>query len=343
MKKILIVKLGAIGDLFYALPAVTKIKSTVPGSTVDWLVSSSLAPALSSFSEIDHIIAWDPKNLYTGSLLDKLTALRRLRSAAPHHYDAIFLLHRHPGYLAALWGKGPIFTLNRKKNFKNLGVTSVGIPPGTIHESLAIEKVIDLYLVAEGHTVSTPWLKSNRIHGEEILLHIGGGQNNFVQFELKQWPYWHQLVGKILAETNLKLTLIGSKSDQDFLKNWKLPDNERLTNLVGKTSLPELIEIIKKARLVIGTDSGPLHIADQMGVPAVGIFGPTNPVVWGLISPGSKVIVHRVPCHPCYKDNGIFPPCPYDHRCMVELSPDIVMQEVKKKLNLSPLAPGPHN
>ena len=57
--------------------------------------------------------------------------------------------------------------------------------------------------------------------------------------------------------------------------------NREIINLVGRTSLAELTAILKGAQLVVGNDSGPLHIAAALGVPVIGLYGPTNPVVVG--------------------------------------------------------------
>jgi ADP-heptose:LPS heptosyltransferase len=62
-----------------------------------------------------------------------------------------------------------------------------------------------------------------------------------------------------------------------------------------------------------------MHLAAAAGVPTVGIFGPTNPAVWGPAGPGHLVVRHIVPCQPCYKDDGVLPGCAWAHRCMRDL------------------------
>ena len=107
-----------------------------------------------------------------------------------------------------------------------------------------------------------------------------------------------------------------------------LPKNP-IVSLVGKTTFLELLVILKAAHRFIGVDSGPLHFADSLGVPTLGLYGPTSEVSWGLLGTNSQTFREPIPCSPCYRDTGEFPTCPYElNRCMTGLTPERVLQQI---------------
>ena len=90
-------------------------------------------------------------------------------------------------------------------------------------------------------------------------------------------------------------------------------------NLCGKTKLREAMALIERCELFITNDSGLMHVAAAFDVPLVAIFGSTNPITTGPSSPTSRVVRVPIPCSPCLK-----PRCPEDHRCMKEITVDMV-------------------
>ena len=93
-------------------------------------------------------------------------------------------------------------------------------------------------------------------------------------------------------------------------------------DLCGKSTLAELVAVIAGARIVVANDSGPLHIADALDIPLVGVFGPTRPEIVGPFRRTDGVIWAPLPCLGC----GIkrLPWCPLAHRCMEGLGAEDV-------------------
>jgi 3-deoxy-D-manno-octulosonic-acid transferase/heptosyltransferase-1 len=98
-------------------------------------------------------------------------------------------------------------------------------------------------------------------------------------------------------------------------------------NLGGQTTLRELACLYRKARLVVSTDSGPMHLAAAVGTPVVALFGPTDPARTGPYGPGHQVIQASLDCAPCLKRQ-----CP-TRRCMAEISVDKVFRVVEEILS----------
>jgi heptosyltransferase II len=95
------------------------------------------------------------------------------------------------------------------------------------------------------------------------------------------------------------------------------------TDLTGTTTLAQLAAHMCQCQAVIAHDSGPLHLAALLGVPAIGIFGPTESAHTAPIGRQHTVVRRHVECSPCFLHE-----CPLDHRCMRELAPERVAEAV---------------
>jgi lipopolysaccharide heptosyltransferase II len=82
-------------------------------------------------------------------------------------------------------------------------------------------------------------------------------------------------------------------------------------NLIGNTTLAELIEGLSHCRMLVTNDTGTMHLAAFLGVPVVSIFGSTEPILTGPLGMGHRVVRHHVECSPCFLRE-----CPLDFRCM---------------------------
>lgn len=98
---------------------------------------------------------------------------------------------------------------------------------------------------------------------------------------------------------------------------------EKCTNLIGKTTLAELIEQLRQCHLLLTNDTGTMHLAGYLGVPTVSLFGSTEPALTGPIGPRHRVLRHHVECSPCFLRT-----CPLDFRCMKAIEVDEVAEAV---------------
>jgi lipopolysaccharide heptosyltransferase II len=137
----------------------------------------------------------------------------------------------------------------------------------------------------------------------------------------KRWPAsrFAALASLFRERKNASVVIIGSASESWIAAEISSSLNKKPLVLTGKTTLPELKGLISLARLFISNDSGPMHLANAMGIPVVGIFGPTDPAVTGPFEQPAAVVKKDVPCWPCF-----YRKCPYDHRCMTRIDPEEV-------------------
>ena len=137
----------------------------------------------------------------------------------------------------------------------------------------------------------------------------------------KRWPAsrFAALASLFQERKNAAVVITGSASEIPIAAEISSCLNKKPLSLTGKTTLPELKGLISLARLFISNDSGPMHLANALGVPVVGIFGPTDPAVTGPLEQPAAVVKKDVPCWPCF-----YRKCPYDHRCMTRIDPEEV-------------------
>jgi heptosyltransferase-2 len=131
----------------------------------------------------------------------------------------------------------------------------------------------------------------------------------------KRWPYFKELA----QTTPVDKVILGSPNDGEAAQG--IPG----TNLVGRTTLDEAIDLIAGARYVVSNDSGLMHVAAALGKPQVALFGSSSPLHTPPLSAASRVLWLKVECSPCFERS-----CPLGHfRCMVEMTVDKVAAEIQ--------------
>ena len=145
----------------------------------------------------------------------------------------------------------------------------------------------------------------------------------------KRWP--PERVAAViagLAGRGVTAVIVGAGADRDTARaiESSLPRGVAAVDLVGLTTLRQLIGVVARCAAFVSNDSGAMHVAAALGVPLTAIFGPTDERV---TSPGGNadVIVRDVFCRPC-----LLRECPIDHRCMKRIDVDTVLKSVRRHL-----------
>jgi len=144
----------------------------------------------------------------------------------------------------------------------------------------------------------------------------------------KRWPAYKyaKLVDEVGARIDCQWVVLGTKADKPLAAEIAR-GNSNVTDLAGKTTLEELIELLSRLTGLVTNDTGTMHLADYVGTPLVAIFGSTEPDLTGPRGARSTVIRHKVECSPCFLRE-----CPIDFRCMLELPMERVVDAVLKLL-----------
>ncbi len=264
-RRMLIVRLGAMGDIVHALPAVASLKHSFPGSVLTWVVEPRWAALLEDNPFVDRVVFLrreGPRGL--------LQTRRELRS---YHYD---------------------FAVDFQGLLKSALVASAAGPERIFgfHQSQIRERAAALFY--SNKTVS----RSAHVVDQNLDLAAAAGAANAVRkfplppgrpesplpdgdfvlasplagWRAKQWPIEnYQALARLLRrELRVPLVLDGPDSAR--------PDFRSVDGAVAHSSgLPGLIYATRRAAAVVGVDSGPLHVAAALAKPGVAIYGPTDP------------------------------------------------------------------
>ncbi len=144
----------------------------------------------------------------------------------------------------------------------------------------------------------------------------------------KRWPadQFRQLILQLNEEVDCQWVIVGTSADTPVAK--KIASGiPTVTDLTGKTSLEDLMDLLSRISVLVTNDTGTMHLADFIGTPLVSIFGSTEPTFTGPRGSRSLVIRQKVECSPCFLRK-----CPIDFRCMEEIPMDKVIQAVKISL-----------
>jgi heptosyltransferase-2 len=136
---------------------------------------------------------------------------------------------------------------------------------------------------------------------------------------------------EIQQKTNCAWILFGGKNDMEITSRIESAIRHSsfvIHNFAGKTSLRELMALLKSCRVLLTNDTGPMHVAAALDVPVAAIFVSTSPELTGPASSNEvrhQIIKSEVPCSPCFLRD-----CPIDFRCMNGIGVERVVQAVLK-------------
>jgi len=144
----------------------------------------------------------------------------------------------------------------------------------------------------------------------------------------RKWPKDRfREIARWLDKKGIGIVVVGGKQDKKTA-DYIIEGLKGHINRAGKVSILETAQILSQTKLLLTTDSGIMHLSIAVGTPVVALFGPGIEEKWAPRDGRSIVINKNLPCSPCTRF-GYTPPCPYDARCMKEISVD----EVKEAIN----------
>ena len=161
----------------------------------------------------------------------------------------------------------------------------------------------------------------------KVIVHATSGNRK------KEWAKdkWADIIQWLSDEKNVQVLFNGTKNDsltyEEILSY--LPNNGNdlkypPINFCGEFSLRETLAFTEKTDLIVGCDSGNLHIAASVGVPVIGIYGPMNTEKWKAWADNSVVISLGLSCQPC----GLKKKCKNDYSCIKDISVERVRKEI---------------
>ena len=329
--KILIRAVNWIGDAVMTTPALQAVRETFPAAEITLLANPLVGQLLQGHPAVDRVLLFDRKGQHQG-LAGRLRLARQLRSERfdlalilPNSFDSALVpwLARIP----QRWGKasdGRSWLLNRCFHDQSPAVlehetyyylrlmTSFGIK-GSVTMPL-------LVTTADEDRAVSALLAGYGIAPHERLVGINAGASFG---SAKRW-YPERFAGVahyLAAAWQARVILFGGPDEVAIVAAIDAALAGNCVNMAGKTTVRQLMALIKRCSFFVTNDSGPMHIAAAFGVPLVAIFGPTDHVGTAPVSEKAVIIRQPVDCAPCKLRT-----CPTDHRCMTAVTVEQVVE-----------------
>jgi heptosyltransferase-1 len=305
VKRVLVVRLGAMGDIVHTLPAVASLKHSMPHSELTWIVESKWRALLEGNPYVDRLIVFERGTM--AGLRNAWRELRRERFDLAVDFQGLI----KSALVAACARPERLYGFDSKcvREAPAAWFYSRRVHSDAVHR---VDKYLDL-AVAAGVTNPLkvfPIPQGNpegRLpEGEFVLASPIAGWGS------KQWPIenYSALGARLRRECGIPLVLNGREP----------------VHAVGTEShasgIPGLIDATRRAAAVVGVDSGPLHIAAAIGKPGVAIYGLTDPAATGPY--GKSIAVLRCPAAATtYKRRSETDPS------MLAITPDLVFERLR--------------
>ncbi len=328
--KILILKPSSLGDIIHAIPVLRLIKQQRPDWEVHWWIAKHFAPILEMDSDITALHYFDRHGWSSIRGISRgIQGVSRMRR---EQFDVVIDLQGLARSALHGWAARGGYTLGldqRREGAAVLYDEAIERPSQETHAVDWCREVLPkLGLKSEGSfewLPERPWLLENLFtqgfeYGNRWIALCPGAR-----WESKQWPLdsFRTIVQK-MKSSNVHFVVIGGGEDRamgEYLRR-----EERVLDLTGRTTIPEMVEWLRVCSVVITNDTGPMHAAAAVNTPVVALFGPTDPRLTGPYLARGKVLHNQqLPCRPCFQR---FCYHTGDRECLQGISPEEIVDAI---------------
>ncbi len=314
---ILFVKLGALGDVVNTLPLAVSLKKNFNAVTT-WLVEPLSFPIVKGHPAVDEVLLFDKKN-WRKSLPDVLRNLRENRFDIT--LDLQRILKSASFTMASNATRRIGFDKNRCKEctwlfpFERITAAYPGRHMAVQYLDFARHLGVDTAQIKWDIPVSG--IIPFNLPDKYVVLNIGATK------KANLWPEenFSELAELIRARFGVLSVITGGREDDGSSAAITEKAKDSVINLAGKTTIPELKEVIAGARLVVSCDTGPMHLAVALNKQVIALFGPSDPARTGPLH--GEVIQKSLDCVPCNKRSCDNP------KCMREITPHDVLARME--------------
>jgi len=315
VQRILVFHLNQIGDLIFTLPALKALREAFPGARITSVLRPHLAGLIAHSGFVDEIVHRPP-----GGPLRVLPLARRLRRLRP---DLAIAFSQSATMALCAWLSGARQRVGYLDSdlcrLLNHRVQVRGIPcPRKVHRlvrSLGLspdkrDYVGLVRLSAEDVAEGDGLLAEANLSGAGPLIALAPGESTGQPHKSWSTAGFREVAAALARQDHARLLMVGSEKDR-MLGHEIVTILGRRTgaNLAGRTTPSQLAAVLARCDLLIGIDSGPMHVAAAMGVPVVALFGPTDPERTGPMGEGHEILFHQQPCWPCMTPTCVDRPC----------------------------------
>jgi lipopolysaccharide heptosyltransferase I len=303
-----IVKLSSLGDVVHALPVAVSLRAGIAGARITWIVEAREAEVLRGHEAIDGVLAVDTRRWRRARGRDvrrvvrDLLALRhRLRAA---RFDAVLDLQGllKSGLVTAMT-RAPVrigFTASRCREplsalFTNRRVTPAPAARHVVEQYLALLSVLGIEArrpefripvdpVAEARIEAFFAARGLKPRDRVVVVNPGAGR------PVKRWPpeRFRELARRLREETSAATVVVWGPGEREVAD--AIAGGQPGVVLAPPTGVRELGALLRRANVVVASDTGPLHLAAALGTSCVGLYGPTRAERNGPYGPGHRAL-----------------------------------------------------
>lgn len=329
---IIIVLMGALGDIARGIAIVEPIKNKYKDANIVWVTHKVWKPFVELHNGIDEILVFDK------SLSGAINLKSELKN---RKFDLCLDLQRNfkSGITSFLSGAKKRVGFNKKNTkefnflFNNHYINYFS------EETPKLVNYLDFLRVLNIESSKDPNFGLSQFDFGNLIKEVDFNFNNDYlsivlgsSWESKDWFLigYQSLIEEALNNSKLNICLLGAGQQVNTGEKLKaIFSSDRVINLAGKTNLKQMVAVLKYSKVNIGPDSGPGHVSAALNVPYVSIFGPTNPSRVAPYNCEDLVIKSKLACSPCWKRK-----CPgLDRLCMRLVNGSMVWQKVRSIIN----------
>jgi lipopolysaccharide heptosyltransferase I len=334
-RRVLVILLGAIGDVVRALPLLGRIRRAWPAAHIAWAVEPKSQAVLEGHPWLDELIIYDRRR----APWSFLPFLVRVRAG---NFDLALDLQRHlkSGVISIASGARVRVGFDRSnvKEFNHLFSTRHIAPQPPMRLKLMQYQSFGDALGIAPAPVEFGLVASADERARAPAVLEGAPRPLLAVILGSSWPsriYFPDSIAAVIREMAvprdgcpaLYPVLIGSGRGEVSLAEQVVANlaGTPALNLAGRTGLRDLIAIFAECAAAFGPDSGPMHIAAAAGCPVVSLWGATAPersAPWGF---SGLALSGGIPCHPCYLRE-----CPIGRECMRRIAPADVAAAIRR-------------
>ncbi len=332
-ERILVIKLRYVGDVLLATPVLSRLRENFPKAHLAMLVNPGTDDVVRDHPALDEVLV-----LKRGNLVRQWRFVRDLRRRL---FDLVIDLTDADRSALLSWLSGSPMRLgyNSEDRWRGLLYTQVvDADRFAMHTVRYHLKAMEtLGLTGQPPAPLLTVAPEARREADRLLREVGmDGARPFVclhpgaRWWFKAWPAdrYAALADLIQTDTATQALFLGS--DQERSLERRITDGMKtpFRSLIGKTSLKALAAVLERAMLMVSNDNGPMHMASALHVPVIGLFGPSDPAVWGPWGDEHRTFYKGLDCRACFH-----PDCfRGEQNCMRLITLHEVWEAVRKRL-----------
>jgi heptosyltransferase-2 len=327
--KVLVRATNWVGDAIMSLPAIRAIGNR-PDIAVAILARPYVADIYRDQNVADELIEYDVRGKHAG-----IKGRERLASdLRARKFDIAILLQNAFDAAWLAWRASVPQRIGYARDGRSVLLTNA-VPVPELGEIPKHEKYYYLELLRRAGWVDSipeePFIKllvteSNRTRASQFLVEAGARPHALrvaigagaAYGSAKCWPpmRFAELANRLRSQWDADVILFGAANETTVSFAIASEMRQPPIDLTGKTAIADLPALLSQCHVFVGNDSGAMHIAAAVGLPTIGIFGPTDPLGTAPVTPRSTIVIHQPYCSPCFLRR-----CPIDHRCMTHITP----------------------